>query len=249
MVEKVVIKKMKKLFLFPTEMEAERFRAAMPDAEVRISGVGAAETAVATSNALREGYRDLVLAGIAGTYDETFESGTTVAVSEERAAGLPSTYLKSYTANYVPKGLPAVVSNTVAECGAAADGAQIENMEGAVFFALCRDAGVRYCEIRSISNKVGASRDDWQVDTALENLTKILVKIVSKEKVMNKTKIIMYAALAVIVVALAALIVYKWDVWVRTAATWVLIIAVSFCAGWLLGRFGSGRKKKDADRS
>lgn len=233
---------MKRLFLFPTEMEAERFRQAVPDAEVRISGVGVAETAVATSKALRDGYKDIVLAGIAGTYDDALEAGATVVVSEERAAGLPDTYAKSYTAKWLPKGFPTVTSNTVARCGAEPQGAQIENMEGAVFFAMCEDAGVRYCEIRSVSNRVGAPRDEWQTDTALENLTRNLVKIISKEKFMNKTKIILYASLAVIVIALAALIVYKWDVWFRTAATWVLIIAVSFLAGWLLGRFG-GKKK------
>lgn len=233
---------MKRVYLFPTETEASGFRKAMPDAEVRISGVGAAQTAVATSKALRDGYTDLILAGIAGTYDPMLELGSTVAVSEERPAGLPATYSKSYTANYLPKGLTAVVSNTVERCGAEAAGARIENMEGAVFFALCEDAGVRYCEIRSISNLVGAPREEWNVDAAVENLTRILVKSISKEKFMNKTKIILYAALAVIIVALAALVVFKWDVWFRTAATWILIILVSFCAGWLTGRFG-GRKK------
>lgn len=240
---------MKRAYLFPTEMEAERFRQAKPDAEVRISGVGAAATAVATSKALRDGYDDLVLAGIAGTYDETLELGAVVAVSEEHSAGLPATYSASYAAGYVPKGLEAVVSNTVERCGAEAQGARIENMEGAVFFALCEDAGVRYCEIRSISNTVGAPRDEWQTDTALENLTRILIKSISREKFMNKTKIIMYVALAVIVVALAALVVYKWDVWFRTAATWALIIAVSFGAGWLVGRFAGGKKKKEADKA
>lgn len=236
---------MKKLFLFPTEMEAERFRQAAPDADVRISGVGAAETAAATARALRDGYRDLVLAGIAGTYDDTFEAGTTVAVTEEREAALPAAYAKTYTAGYSPAGFQTVTSNTVGTCGAEANGAQIENMEGAVFFALCEDAGVRYCEIRSVSNRVGASRDEWQTDTALENLTRNLVKMISKEKFMNKSKIILYTALAVIVVALAALVVYKWDVWFRTAATWVLIVAVALLAGWLVGRFSKRKNKRE----
>ena len=235
---------MKKVFLFPTEMEAERFRQAAPEAEVRISGVGAAETAVATVKALRDGYTDLVLAGIAGTYDDTLEAGATVAVTEEREAALPAAYAKSYTAEYAPAGFQTATSNTVGKCGAEAGGAQIENMEGAVFFALCKDSGVRYCEIRSVSNRVGAARDEWQTDTALENLTRNLVKMISKEKFMNKTKIILYTALAVIVVALAALVVYKWDVWFRTAATWVLIVAVALLAGWLVGRFTKRKNKR-----
>lgn len=236
----------KKIFLFPTEAEAEKFVLSAPEAEVRISGVGAAETAVATAGALRDGYKFLILAGIAGTYDESLEAGAAVAVSEERMAGLPAAYARSYAASYVPKGLEAVVSNTVSQCGAAADGARIENMEGAVFFAMCAAAGVKFCEVRTVSNLVGAPRDEWQTDTAVENLALVLTKTFIKSNAMNRTKVILYIAIAVILIAAIALIVSKWKLWFTEVMTWVLVIAVSFFAGWLIGRFG-GRKKREAD--
>lgn len=237
---------MKTLFLFPTEAEAAMFRSAAPEAEVRISGAGAAETAVAVAKALKDGYKRLIMAGIAGTYDEALEAGAVVAVAEERMAGLPEAYAKSYTAAELPKGLPAVTANTVSRCGADADGAQIENMEGAVFFAMCAAAGVRFAEIRSISNKVGAPRNEWHTDTAIENLTRILIDKYINKGFMSKNKLILYIAIAVILIAAIALIVSKWKLWFTEVMTWVLVIAVSFLAGWLIGRFG-GKKKKTTE--
>lgn len=172
---------MKRLFLFPTGSEAEPFRRLAPEAEIRISGVGAAETAVAVARALREGYDDMVLAGIAGTYDDRLEIGSTVAVCEERASGLPAAFAKSYPAVTLPQGMRAVVSNTVACCGAQPDGAQIENMEGSVFFAMCRDAGIRFSEVRAISNRVGEPREKWRITEAVDSLAGIL-----KEKFMHE---------------------------------------------------------------
>lgn len=236
---------MKRIFLFPTEEEAARFRKAAPEARIVISGVGPAETAVATAKALNEGCKHLILAGIAGTYDPSLEAGAVVAVSEERIAGLPEAYAKSYGGATVPKGLKAVKGNTVAQCGAAAEGAQIENMEGAVFFALCSAAGVRFSEIRSVSNLVGAPRSEWNVGTALDNLTLILTDTFIKKRFMNKSKFIIYTAMAVILIAAIALIVSKWKLWFTEIMTWVLVIAVSFFAGWLIGRFGGRKKKKE----
>lgn len=234
---------MKRVFLFPTEHEAEKFRAAAPDAEVRISGVGASETAAATAKALRDGYKHLVLAGIAGTYDDTVEAGATFAVSEERMAGLPDDFARFYTASATPRGIPTAVSNTVSHTGAEPRGAQLENMEGAVFFAMCQDAGVRYCEIRSVSNRVGAPREQWLTDTAIENLTRTLVKTFIKKGFMNKTKLILYVAVAVIIIAAVILLLNNLEFFMSKVLTWIIVILVSFLAGWLIGRFG-GKKKK-----
>ncbi|MCH5329709.1 MAG: hypothetical protein J1E04_02000, partial [Alistipes sp.] len=166
----------------------------------------------------------------------------------ERSASLPESYAKSYTAGFVPKGLKAVISNTADHCGAKPEGAHIENMEGAVFFALCEAAGVRFCEIRSISNRAGAARDEWQTETATENLARILSETFVKRGIMNKTKIILWIAAAVILIALLALAVTKWNEWFVRIMTWVIVIAVSFCAGWLTGRFAGGKKRTPEQR-
>jgi nucleoside phosphorylase len=51
-----------------------------------------------------------------------------------------------------------------------AEGADVENMEGASLFALCSTMGVRCVEIRAVSNRVGEEFSSWCVDEALENL-------------------------------------------------------------------------------
>ena len=218
-------------------MEAERFRRMVPEADVRISGVGVSETAVAVAKALRDGYSDLVLAGIAGSYDDAVAVGSTVAVREERPAGLPSDFSKNYSAVSIPKDMQAVVSNTVARSGAAAAGAQIENMEGAVFFAMCTDAGVRFCEVRSISNKVGEPRSEWQTDAALDALTRTLVEKFANKSFMDKNKVIIWTVVVLLVAALVGLIVWKWDEWFREPFMWAGVIILSFLTGWLVGRF------------
>lgn len=234
----------KRVFLFPTEVEASPFRRLAPKAEVMISGVGAAATAASVARALREGYESLVLAGIAGTYDDSLECGSVVAVSEEYMAGLPAVYAQSYRPSYIPKGLQAVTSNTVASCGAKADGARIENMEGGVFMSVCSDAGVEFCEVRAVSNMVGARREEWQTDTAVENLAMVLEKTFLKCSFMNKTKIILWSALGVIAFVAVVLLLTRWRIWLSQVLAWIIVIAVSFLAGWLIGRYGGKRGGK-----
>ena len=58
-----------------------------------------------------------------------------------------------------------------------ADGADIENMEGAALFALAKAEGVPCAEIRAISNYVGEERKDWKIDLALERLTETILEL------------------------------------------------------------------------
>ena len=92
----------------------------------------------------------VVLCGIAGAYGETLRTGDTVAVVRERMAGVPSVFAEEYAATMRFGGLTEVAANTVANVGEPADGAQVENMEGAVVFAVCESAGVRCGEIRAV---------------------------------------------------------------------------------------------------
>lgn len=92
-------------------------------------------------------------------------------------AGVPSVFAEEYAATMRFGGLTEVAANTVANVGAPADGAQIENMEGAVVFAVCESAGVRCGEIRAVSNRVDDARDKWDIPAALESLTKVLTEM------------------------------------------------------------------------
>ena len=171
---------MQTVILFPTQAEAEGFSTAHPDTEVRICGVGMVRTAACVARLLHEGYRRFVLAGIAGSYGGRLPKGSVVAVAEERVAGLPAAYADSYRATWVPQGLETVTSNTVTSCGAEPDGADIENMEGAALFALCREFGADCCQIRAISNAVGEERGGWRVKEALAALHETLDKIICR---------------------------------------------------------------------
>lgn len=166
--------------LFPTELEAAPFRALCPDVAVEICGVGMAQTAACVARLIAEGEREFLLAGIAGAYTEELAKGDVVAVVEERVSGLPQQFSRAYRATFVPEGLRAVSSNTVSACGAESCGAEVENMEGAALYALCEEFGAECCEVRAISNMVGEPRDEWDIPVALDNLARVVQKLISR---------------------------------------------------------------------
>lgn len=59
---------------------------------------------------------------------------------------------------------------------------EIENMEGAAFFAVCEALGVACCQIRAVSNYVGEPFDRWAVEEAVENLTGKLTQIFGNDE-------------------------------------------------------------------
>ena len=165
------------IFLFPTEMEAAKLRELRPDLDIRICGIGAVETATEVARILRSEHKSILLCGIAGAYDHSLQKGDVVVVTEERFAHLSSGYNRTYLATLPIDGDPKVRSNTVSHCSMAAEGAEIENMEGAALFAMAQSEGVRCGEIRTISNYVGEERKDWNIELALERLTDAIINL------------------------------------------------------------------------
>lgn len=56
--------------------------------------------------------------------------------------------------------------------------AQVESMEGAAFFFACRHKGIRFTQIRSISNYVEArNRNNWDVPLAIEQLNTVAIRL------------------------------------------------------------------------
>ena len=165
------------ILLFPTELEAAKLKALRPDLDIRICGIGAVETATEVARILRTERKPILLCGIAGAYDRGLEKGDVVAVAEERFACLSTGYNRSYFATIVVEELPSVRSNTVSHCSMEADGAEIENMEGAALFAMAQAEGVRCGEIRAISNYVGEERSEWDIPLALERLTETILNL------------------------------------------------------------------------
>lgn len=166
------------VLLFPTELEAAPLRRRRPDLDIRISGVGAAETARFMQRLLSAERPSLaVLCGTAGSYDAAYGIGSVVAVAEERMDGVPPQFAATYRATADMDGLPRVTGNTVSRSGAPAAGAQVENMEGAVFFASCAEVGVPCAEIRAVSNAVGAPRGEWNIGAAVVRLAETIDKM------------------------------------------------------------------------
>ncbi len=55
----------------------------------------------------------------------------------------------------------------------------IESMEGAAFFMACRNAGVKFLQIRAISNYVEKrNRDNWDLPLSIGNLNQVLLGLV-----------------------------------------------------------------------
>ena len=170
------------ILLFPTELEAARLKALRPDLDIRICGIGAVETATEVARILRTERQPMLLCGIAGAYDRNLRKGDVVAVMEERFAYLSTGYDRTYRTSLEIEGLPSVRSNTVSHCSMAADGAEIENMEGAALFAMAQAEGVRCGEIRAISNYVGEERSEWDIPLALEHLTETILNLKLEEE-------------------------------------------------------------------
>ncbi len=160
------------IFLFPTEFEAKLFRELHPHARVVICGVGMAETSATLSRIIIGGDVDeVILVGIAGAYDIGKNPvNQVVEVVSETIEELPLQFSKIYT--IAPRwGLPKVSSNTVNRSHFRGAKSDIENMEGAVAAAICSNFGVKFSEIRSISNLVGDPFEKWSVESAIKALT------------------------------------------------------------------------------
>ncbi|MBR2451660.1 MAG: hypothetical protein IKB37_00575 [Rikenellaceae bacterium] len=187
---------MKVVVMFPTAIEAEAFDGTLCD--VVVCGVGGAECGAATARVVSEIHPDIVvLAGVAGTYSSRYEVGQTVAVCSEVVADMGRVeswsevggerftplFQKEYLATDTPDGYDAVRSNTVNGSGApyvATDGVDVENMEGAAFFATAQALGVRSMQLRTISNRVGERFDIADVRRCAVELARAVAEVVEK---------------------------------------------------------------------
>lgn len=185
--------------LVPTEQEAASLADLPAHVQVVVSGVGMVRTATAVVReaALSPG-AVFILAGIAGAYpDSGLRPGDCVVVGHERVADQGAfrggRFQPLYTACYDSplagggRSLPVVVSNSVDVGGAdfvladsAAGGAHIENMEGAAFFAVCRELGVPFIEVRAVSNITTDSRQMWRIGEAVDALAAAVKKIIDE---------------------------------------------------------------------
>lgn len=182
---------MEHIFIFPTEHEAAPFRRHAPDATIYISGVGMAAVAAtlvrAASDSMagcglssKDAMSDLlfILAGVAGSYGDVPTLCEVVEVESECCVELPERFRRTYRATECVTALRRVASNTLHGMCADPASAEIENMEGAAFFAVAEALAVRGVELRAISNRVGDEFKAWRIDEAAEVLANELIKII-----------------------------------------------------------------------
>ncbi len=154
-------------------------------------GVGMAECAAATAKAIVDLSPSLlILAGTAGAYSDDIEMGETVVVESEVVADLgrlgdgvlTPLFQKTYTSPLRPRGFKVVAGNTVSTAAAILAQpvtAQIENMEGAAFMAVCERFGVPALEVRTVSNRVGQRIGGKNMEIAVNRLAIDLETIIS----------------------------------------------------------------------
>lgn len=185
---------MKIVVLFPTFSEAKYFD--RKDVEVRFSGVGITSSAYATTKIIVEERPDIIImAGIAGVYEESkYKIGDCVLVTKEHEADLGFFHddgfrhisdmscdmnfniISSLDCPYIKDDmpLPLAVANTMNSAISPfvkTKGVDVESMEGAPFFYVCIKEGVRFFEVRSISNVVETSHKDWDYETSIKNMS------------------------------------------------------------------------------
>lgn len=190
------------IVMFPTWAEAKPFMLAHTvETETWQCGIGASECAARTAAVISSRKPALlILAGTAGARpDSGLSKGETVNVVRENLADLGAVRDNdfhplprsgtnpafNYYTNETP--IPAlfrnVESDTVNTAGTpfkCHNNAEIENMEGAAFFAVCRRLGVRYAELRCISNYCGEDRSGWIIDQAAKNLAADISMFIAK---------------------------------------------------------------------
>jgi nucleoside phosphorylase len=177
------------LLAFATEMERDGvFPDGIPQGfDCLISGVGILQTTISLCKAFQnKSYKTAIQIGIAGAYRS---SGLNIGdVAEVKSDCLieflpwePNTFFATQTLSELGKTdekLKEVKGATVLNCtkteemgNARGKIAQIETMEGAAFFAACKEYGVKSVQIRAISNYAAIyEKKEWKIEEALLRL-------------------------------------------------------------------------------
>jgi futalosine hydrolase len=176
---------------------------------VLITGAGMVPTAFALGRHLPHNVYNLVInLGIAGAFDRKFTLGDVFEITQDTFAELgaeddtrfvnieqlglgasifnPTSSLSHFTFINPPKATAITVNTvhgndtTIAEVVARLN-PQIESMEGAAFFYVCRELKVPCVQIRAVSNYVEKrNRDNWQIGLAVKNLNTFALDLIKE---------------------------------------------------------------------
>jgi len=176
---------MANLIVFATEMERDGvFPNGIPQGyDCIISGVGILSTALNLSIAFqKKKYENAIQMGIAGAYRSSGLSICEVVEVEsdcivEFLPWEPNTFFATGVLPFDRK-LKRVKGTTVLSCAKTEEAgdargriAQIETMEGAAFFAVCKEHRIQATQVRAISNYAAlCEKSEWKIEEALNRL-------------------------------------------------------------------------------
>jgi len=176
------------LIVFATEMERDGvFPNGIPQGyDCLITGVGILSTSLNLSTTFqKKKYENAIQIGIAGAYRSSGLSICDVVEVEsdcmvEFLPWEPNTFFATGTLK-----LKRVKGATVLSCAKTEEAgntrgniAQVETMEGAAFFAVCKDYGVQATQVRAISNYAAlCEKSEWKVEEALNKLREAIRSI------------------------------------------------------------------------
>ena len=185
------------LLVFATEMERDGvFPHGVPrEFDCLVTGVGVLAAAFSLGKAFqKQEYKKAIQIGIAGAYTSSdLQLGDIVEVRSDCLVEFlpwePNTFFASgmFPTQNNSGTLKAVKGATVLGCSssttkeieaARGDVAQIETMEGAAFFAACKEYKVEGVQIRAISNfATKYEKPEWKTEEALAKLREFLLPI------------------------------------------------------------------------
>lgn len=140
----------------------------------------------------------IIQAGVCGCYaDSGLEVGQTVTVGTEKLADLGVMFDDGFRSIFpteqtitnpdIPLGTYRTVAANTVNTGCSpvvtADrnrSAAVESMEGYALFYVCTRCGVKFTELRTVSNMVSTDRSSWNMPLATQNLATALTELLTK---------------------------------------------------------------------
>jgi nucleoside phosphorylase len=186
---------MNTLLVFATEMEKNGiFPNGIPQKyDCLITGVGILSAAISLSKTFqKQSYKNAIQIGIAGAYHSSgLQLGDIVEVKSDCLVEFlpwePNTFFASGTlpcenefqAAMLVKGATVLSCSDTKEMENARGGmAQVETMEGAAFFAACKEYNAEAVQIRAISNYATKyEKHEWKTEEALQKLKEFFLPI------------------------------------------------------------------------
>ena len=186
--------------LLVTATEQEINRSLFADRSILISGAGMVDTTLNLTKHLSKNTYDLVVnIGIAGSFNNLLMIGDVVEVVEDNFSEIGfedgesfSEFTDFEVANTFRvegrtnlKQVKAITVNTVHGNENSITeivnrlNPDVESMEGAAVFTVCKNFNIPCVQIRSISNKVEKrNKENWDIPLAIQNLNTTVTKII-----------------------------------------------------------------------